>query len=368
MKLAIPKETVADERRVALTPDAVAGLVKLKLDVLVEAGAGAGAFFADADYEKAGAQIVADALAAGDIIAKLNKPTPGEIERLRPGSVLVSFLYAATNPDLVQRLVAGKVTALAMDAVPRISRAQGMDALSSQAGVAGYKAVLVAAERLPKFLPMMTTAAGTIRPAKVLVLGAGVAGLQAIATAKRLGAVVWAYDVRAAVKEQIESLGAKFLELEIGTKDAEGAGGYAKELSAEAKQKQQEQLGLKTREFDVVITTALIPGRPAPRLITKETVAGMRPGSVIVDLAAETGGNCELTEPGQVVVKHGVTICGHTNLPATMPVHASQLYAKNVTELLKLLVTKEGTLNLDFNDEIIKGACVTHDGKNLKGA
>jgi NAD(P) transhydrogenase subunit alpha len=368
MKLAIPRETMPGEQRVALTPDAVAGLVKLKLEVLVEAGAGAGAFFRDADYEKAGARIVPDAFAEGDIVAKLNKPLPAEIERLRPGSVLISFLYPATNADLVARLVAGKVTALALDAVPRISRAQSMDALSSQANVAGYKAVLLAAERLPKFLPMMTTAAGTIRPAKVLVLGAGVAGLQAIATAKRLGAVVWGYDVRAAVKEQVESLGAKFLELEIGTKDAEGAGGYAKELSAEAKQKQQEQLGLKTREFDVVITTALIPGRPAPRLITKETVAGMRAGSVIVDLAAETGGNCELTEPGQTVVKHGVTICGHTNLPATLPVHSSQLYAKNVTELLKLIVTKDGQLKLDFADEIIQGATVTHDGRNVKAS
>ena len=364
MKLAIPKETVPGEQRVALTPDAVAGLVKLKLEVLVEAGAGAGAFFADADYEKAGARLVADAFAAGDVVAKFHKPTREEAARLRPGSVLLSFLYPATNADLVQQLAAGQVTALALDAVPRISRAQSMDALSSQAGVAGYKAVLVAAEQLPKFFPMLTTAAGTIRPAQVLVLGAGVAGLQAIATARRLGAVVWGYDVRAAVKEQIESLGAKFLTLAMGTADAEGAGGYAKELSAAARQQQQEQLGLKTREFDVVITTALIPGKPAPRLITRETVAGMRPGSVIVDLAAETGGNCELTEPGQTVVRHGVTICGPIHLAATMPVHASQLYARNVTELVKLLV-KDGEVKLDFNDEIVKGACVTHAGKAL---
>ena len=366
MKIGVPTELVAGERRVALTPDAVATLIKAKNEVLVETGAGNGAFFTDADYEKAGARILPTAAAlcaAADLVVKFHKPTAAEVALLREGSALIAFLYAATNQSLVAQLAARKITAFSMDAVPRISRAQSMDALSSQANVAGYKAVLIAAEQLPKFLPMMTTAAGTIRPAKVLVLGAGVAGLQAIATAKRLGAVVWAYDVRAAVKEQIESLGAKFLELEIGTKDAEGAGGYAKELSAEAKQKQQEQLGLKTREFDAVITTALIPGRPAPRLITKETVAGMRPGSVIVDLAAETGGNCELTEPGQTVVQHGVTICGPINLPATMPVHASQLYAKNVTELLKLLVTKEGTLNLDFNDEIVKGACVTHDGQ-----
>jgi len=362
MRIGVPKETVPGERRVALTPDAVKALVKAGNEVLVETGAGTAAFISDQDFQQAGATSVPNAWDA-DLIVKFHKPTPTEADQLREGSVLVAFLYAATNPDLVVTLVTRQITAFSMDAVPRISRAQSMDALSSQANVAGYKAVILATEALPKFFPMMTTAAGTIRPAKVLILGAGVAGLQAIATARRLGSVVWAYDVRAAVKEQIESLGAKFLELEIGEKNAEGAGGYAKELSAEAKQKQQEQLGLKTKEFDVVITTALIPGRPAPRLVTKETVAGMRPGSVIVDLAAETGGNCELTEPGQTVVKHGVTVIGPINLPATMAVHASQLYAKNVTELLKLLVTKDGKLNLDFNDEIIKGACITHAGQ-----
>ncbi len=362
MKISVPKETVAGERRVALTPEAAGTLTKAKLEVLVEAGAGNGAWFADADYEKAGARIVPDAFEKADLLAKFHKPSLDEADRLREGSVLVSFLYAAMNRDLVQRLAARKVTAFAMDAVPRISRAQSMDALSSQANVAGYKAVLLAAEALPKFFPMLTTAAGTIRPAQVLVLGAGVAGLQAIATARRLGAVVWGYDVRAAVKEQVESLGAKFLEFDIGVTDAEGAGGYAKELSADAKQKQQEALAARTKDFDAVITTALIPGKPAPRLITKETVAGMRPGSVIVDLAAETGGNCELTEPGQTVVKHGVTILGPINLPSTMPAHASQLYARNVIELVKLLV-KDGQLNLNFNDEIVKGACVAHDGK-----
>jgi NAD(P) transhydrogenase subunit alpha len=367
MKLGIPKERVAGERRVALVPDSIAGLKKLGLEVVLERGAGEGAFFSDADYEKAGARVVSGVFAEADIVVKLHKPTSDEVAQLRPGAVLISFLHAAANPEVVRQLAERRVTALAMEAVPRISRAQSMDALSSQANVAGYKAVVLAAEAMPKFLPMMTTAAGTIRPAKVLVLGAGVAGLQAIATARRLGAVVWGYDVRAAVKEQVESLGAKFLEFDIGVKDAEGTGGYAKELSAEAKQKQQEQLGLKTREFDVVITTAAIPGKAAPRLITKETVAAMKPGSVIVDLAAETGGNCELTEPGQTVVKHGVTIVGPVNLPATMPVHASQLYAKNITELLKLLVTKDGKLNLDFTDEIIKAACLTHDGQNLKG-
>jgi NAD(P) transhydrogenase subunit alpha len=369
MKVGVPKEVVPNERRVALTPDAVPALVKSQLEVLVETGAGAGAFFADADYQRAGAKPVSttEALAA-DIVVKFHKPTLAEVDAMRAGAVLIAFLFPATNPDLVERLAQRRVTALSMDLIPRISRAQSMDALSSQANVAGYKAVLLAGEALPKFLPMMTTAAGTIRPAKVLVLGAGVAGLQAIATARRLGAVVWGYDVRAAVKEQVESLGAKFLEFDIGVKDAEGAGGYAKELSEDAKRKQQEQLAAKTKEFDVVITTAAIPGKPAPRLITKETVAAMKPGSVIVDLAAETGGNCELTEPGQTVVKHGVTIVGPINLPASVPVHASQLYAKNITELLRLLVTKDGKLNLDFNDEIVKGACVTHDGQKLKGA
>jgi NAD(P) transhydrogenase subunit alpha len=361
MKIGVPKEIVPNEHRVALTPESAGALTKAGHAVLVETGAGAGAFCADADYEKAGACVVPDArtlYGEAELVVKFHRPTDAEVALFREGAVLIAFLYAATNPDLVKRLAARKITAFSMDAVPRISRAQSMDALSSQANVAGYKAVLLAGEQLPKFLPMMTTAAGTIRPAKVLVLGAGVAGLQAIATARRLGAVVWGYDVRAAVKEQVESLGAKFLEFDIGVKDAEGAGGYAKELSAEAKAKQQQMLADKTKEFDVVITTALIPGRPAPRLITKETVAGMRPGSVIVDLAAEAGGNCELTEPGQTVVKHGVTIAGPIHLPATVPMHASQLYAKNVTELLKLIIAKDGKLNLDFNDEVVKGACV----------
>jgi NAD(P) transhydrogenase subunit alpha len=276
MKIGILKETAPHEQRVALTPETVAQLVKAKHEVLVESSAGAGAFFADADYQKSGARIADNtAIFAGtEIIIKVQKPTAPEASRLREGTVLISFLQPATSADLLQQLVQRKITALAMESIPRISRAQSMDALSSQANVAGYKAVLMAGEAMPKFLPMMTTAAGTIRPAKVLVLGAGVAGLQAIATARRLGAVVWGYDVRAAVKEQVESLGAKFLEFDIGVKDAEGAGGYAKELSAEAKAKQQQQLAEKTRDFDVVITTAAIPGKPAPRLITKETVAG----------------------------------------------------------------------------------------------
>ena len=370
MKIAVPKETVSGERRVALTPDAAAALVKSGMEILVETGAGGGAFHDDAAYEKAGARIVPDAVAlygAADVVLKVQKPTLDEVERLREGTVLLSFLNAMGSPDLVRRLAARRVTSFGMEGVPRISRAQKMDALSSQANIAGYKAVLIAAESLPKFFPMMMTAAGTVFAAKVLVIGAGVAGLQAIATARRLGAQVWGYDVRPVVKEQVESLGAKFLEFDLGLTEAEDKGGYAKALSAEASRRQQEMLAEKTKDFDVVVTTALVPGRTAPRLVTKETVAGMRPGSVIVDLAAEAGGNCELTEPDAVVVRHGVTIHGPTNLPATMPVHASQLYARNVSELLRELV-KDGALALDFEDEVVKGACVTHGGEIVNEA
>jgi NAD(P) transhydrogenase subunit alpha len=370
MKIAAPRETAPGERRVALTPEAAGALVKSGLAVLVETGAGAGAFYSDAAFEKAGGRIVPDAGALcgqADVVLKVQKPTLQEVDRLREGAVLVSFLQALTSPDLVQRLAARRITSFGMEGIPRISRAQKMDALSSQANIAGYKAVLIAAESLAKFFPMMMTAAGTVFAARVLVMGAGVAGLQAIATARRLGAQVWGYDVRAAVKEQVESLGAKFLELDLALADAEDKGGYAKALSAEASRRQQELLAEKTKEFDVVVTTALVPGRPAPRLVTRETVAGMRPGSVIVDLAAEAGGNCELTQPDQVVVAHGVTIHGPTNLPATMPVHASQLYARNVTELLREFV-KDGALALDFEDEIIRGACVTHGGEVLNDA
>jgi len=373
MKAGVPREVVAGERRVAMTPDACAALIKTGLEVCVEVGAGDEAFFADADYQRAGAKTVstAEVFGGSDIVVKFHKPQDNtrlgksEVEALREGAVLVAFLFPSGNPELVQRLMERRITSFSMELLPRITRAQKMDALSSQASIAGYKAVLLAAGSLPKYFPMLTTAAGTITPAKVLVLGAGVAGLQAIATARRLGAVVTAYDVRTAVKEQIESLGARFLQLDIGQADAEGKGGYAKELSEEAKRKQQEQLAEKTKDFDVVITTAAIPGKPAPRLVLKETVERMKPGSVIVDLAAETGGNCELTEPDRVVVKHGVTIHGPVNLPATVPTHASQLYARNVSALLGVFV-KDGKLALDFNDEIVKGCCVTHDGKKLQ--
>jgi NAD(P) transhydrogenase subunit alpha len=370
MKIAVPREIAPGERRVALTPDATATLAKAGLEVLVEAGAGGGAFHADAAFEKAGARIVADAATLygqADVVLKVQKPTLEEVDRLRERAVLVSFLQALGSPELVQRLAARRITSFGMEGVPRISRAQKMDALSSQANLAGYKAVLIAAGSLAKFFPMLMTAAGTVFAARVLVIGAGVAGLQAIATARRLGAQVWGYDVRAAVKEQVESLGAKFLEFDLGIADAEDKGGYAKALSADAARRQQEMLAERTKDFDVVVTTALVPGRPAPRLVTKETVAGMRPGSVIVDLAAEAGGNCELTEADAVVVKHGVTIHGPTNLPATMPVHASQLYARNVTELLNEFV-KKGELALDLDDEVIKGTCVTHDGKIVNDA
>ena len=364
MKIGVPRETVGGERRVALTPDAAAGLVKQTLDVLIERGAGEGAFHGDDAYVKAGARIVPDAAALyaeADVVLKVQKPSLEEAERLREGTVLVCLLQALTSADLVQRLVARRVTSFGMEGIPRISRAQKMDALSSQANISGYKGVLIAAESLAKFFPMFMTAAGTVFAARVLVIGAGVAGLQAIATARRLGAQVWGYDVRPVVKEQVESLGAKFLEFDLGIAEAEDKGGYAKALTPEQSRRQQEMLAEKTKEFDVVVTTALVPGRPAPRLVNKETVAGMRPGSVIVDLAAEAGGNCELTEPDKVVVRHGVTIHGPTNLPATMPVHASQLYARNVIELLGALV-KDGALELDFDDEVVKGACVTHGG------
>ena len=370
MKVVVPKETAPGERRVALTPDAVATLVKSGTEVLIETGAGAGAFHSDAAFEQAGARIAPDtgALYGGaDVALKVQKPTPQEVEQLREGSVLVALLQALTSHDLVRRLAARRITSFGMEGIPRISRAQKMDALSSQANIAGYKAVLIAAESLPKFFPMLMTAAGTVFAARVLVIGAGVAGLQAIATARRLGAQVWGYDVRPVVKEQVESLGAKFLQFELGVSDAEDTGGYAKALTADAARRQQEMLGEKTKDFDVVVTTALVPGRPAPRLVTADTVAGMRPGSVIIDLAAEAGGNCELTVPDQVVVRHGVTIHGPTNLPATTPVHASQLYARNVTELLRELV-KDGAVAIDLGDEVVRGACVTHAGEVVNDA
>jgi NAD(P) transhydrogenase subunit alpha len=360
MKVSVPKEQTAGERRVAIVPEAAQRLSQGGVDVVVEAGAGEAAFQPDSAYEEAGASI-GDGF-SGDVVAKVAPPTAEEIGRLSRGKVLIGFLAPLSAPDTVRSLADAGVTSFAMEAIPRITRAQSMDALSSQATVAGYRAALIAAQELPRFFPMLTTAAGTVRPAKVLVLGAGVAGLQAIATARRLGAVVQAFDVRSAVKEQIESLGARFLELDMGLEDAEAAGGYARQLTDEEQQRQRELLAEEIGKVDAVISTAAVPGRPAPLLIIEAAVRNMKPGSVIVDLAAETGGNCELTEPGQTVVKEGVTIAGPLNLASSMPDHASSLYARNVQALLELMV-EEGELRLDFEDEVIAGACITRDGE-----
>ena len=354
MRVGVPRESAAGERRVALVPELVSRLANGGFEILVEPGAGESASFPDSTFEEAGARIVGPYEA--DAVVKVQRPSAEEASRLRDGQVLIGFLQPLTDTEGIERLARQGVTAFAMESIPRITRAQPMDALSSQATVAGYKATLLAAERLPKFFPMLMTAAGTVAPAKVLVLGAGVAGLQAIATARRLGAVVTGFDVRPVVREQIESLGASWLDL--GVVGEETAGGYAQELSEEEQRRQQEQLEQRLPDFDVVITTALIPGRPAPRLIPAGAVEAMQPGSVIVDLAAEAGGNCELTEPDEEVVRDDVTIVGFTNLPSTMPYHASQLYARNVAALLHHLAP-EGELVLDFDDEITAGACVT---------
>jgi NAD(P) transhydrogenase subunit alpha len=363
VKVGTPKETAPDERRVALVPDTVSRLAAATLEVKVESGAGSEAFITDQAYEQAGAKIVkgpAALIGDADAVLKVQAPVEAEIALFKKGTVLISFLQPATQGDIVRALAAQGVTAFSLELVPRISRAQSMDALSSQASAAGYKAVLMAAGRLGKFFPMMMTAAGTVPPARVLVMGAGVAGLQAIATARRLGAVVSAYDVRPAVKEEVQSLGATFIELPLETQ--EGEGGYAKEQSEEFLRKQRELIGEHIAKSDVVITTAAVPGRRAPLLVTGEMVKGMRPGSVIVDLAAETGGNVELTKAGTDVEVGGVTIIGTRNVPSTMPLHASQLYARNVANLLLHLV-KDGTIVLDFEDEITKGSCVTHGGE-----
>jgi len=354
VRIGVPKETAAGERRVALVPETVGKLTGGGFEVIIERGAGEAASFPDSAFEDAGARL--GDWAETDAVAKVQKPTADEVTRLRDGQVLIGFLQPLTDREGIERLASQGVVAFAMESIPRITRAQSMDALSSQATVSGYKATLLAAERLPKFFPMLMTAAGTVAPAKVLVLGAGVAGLQAVATARRLGAVVTGFDVRPVVREQIESLGANWLDL--GVVGEETAGGYAQELTEQQQRQQQEELEARLPEFDVVITTALIPGRPAPRLIPASAVAAMRPGSVVVDLAAEAGGNCELTEPGEEVVREGVTIVGLTNLPSSMPFHASQLYSRNVSALLHHLAP-EGKLVLDWDDEITAGACVT---------
>ena len=353
MRVGVPKEAAPGERRVALVPETV-GRLGEGVEVVVEQGAGVEAGFADTAYTAAGATI-GDPWTC-DVVVKVAAPSVAETAMLHDGQVLVAFLAPLTDAEGVARLAAAGVYGLALESIPRISRAQPMDALSSQATVSGYKAALVAADRLPRFLPMLMTAAGTIPPAKILVLGAGVAGLQAIATARRLGAVVSAFDVRPAVKEQVESLGATFLDL--GVQGEETEGGYARELTPEQQSAQQAELQARIPGFDALITTAAIPGRPAPTLVTAEAVRGMRAGSVIVDLAAETGGNCELTRPGEEIVEAGITIVGTTNMPSTMATHASQLLSRNMAAILGLLA-KAGELVLDWDDEIVAGACVT---------
>ena len=365
MRVAVLKETRSAENRVALVPLGVKNLVKRGLTVTVQTGAGETSGVSDLMYRDAGAEIAASAretLEDAKLILVVNPPSSNELAHLSEGSILVGFLDPLSDPDLVSRLIELKVTGISMELVPRITRAQSMDALSSQATVAGYKAVLLAANHLPKFLPMFTTAAGTIRPAKALILGAGVAGLQAIATARRLGAIVEAFDVRPAVKEQVESLGASFLESEEEV-TAEGEGGYAKELTEDQHSKELELIGSALIDTDIVITTAQIPGRKAPVLITEDMVKTMKYGSVIVDLAAESGGNCELSEAGETVLAHGVQLLGPSNLPTSIPVHSSQMYSKNIVTLISEFISDDGQIQLDFENDVVGPSTVTHGGE-----
>jgi len=362
VRIGVPKETADGERRVALVPDIVRKLAAQGHEVVLEPGAGTQAGIPDALFEDAGASLGGGAWEA-DVVAKVAPPGGEEVGALKSDSVLVGFLAPLTNGAGNQAIAKTGATAFAMEAIPRISRAQSMDALSSQATVSGYRAVLIAAQEQGRFFPMLMTAAGTIPPAQVLVLGAGVAGLQAIATSRRLGAVVTAFDVRAAVKEQVQSLGAKFLEVE-GSADAQAAGGYARELTEDEQAAQREALAQQIARSDVVITTALVPGRPAPKLITADAANAMKPGSVIVDLAGEAGGNCELAKPGETyVTDRAVTIATPLNVPSSMAEHASQLYARNVASLLELMTGEDGALTLNFDDEIIAGACITRGGE-----
>ena len=362
MIVSIPKETFPGEQRVALVPELVPKLTKAGLEVIVQCGAGESAGFFDAEYEGKGARLEEEVFGKADILLKVQPPTIDEIDRMNEDSFLISFLQPYTNTTAIKALVARRITAFSMEFMPRITRAQSMDALSAMSTVAGYKAVLIAASRLPKFFPLLMTAAGTVTPARVFVIGAGVAGLQAIGTARRLGAVVEAYDTRPAVKEQVESLGAKFAEMDLAAKDAEDKSGYAQAQSEEFYQKQQEMMFKYVAAADVVIPTALVPGQRAPILITEEMVRGMRPGSVIVDLAAEQGGNCALTEPGRDIVKHGVIIIGPMNLPSTVPFQGSEMYARTVTSYLVHLL-KDGKPHLDLDDELTRGPLVTHRGE-----
>ncbi len=362
VRIGVPKETAPGERRVALVPEVVKRLARSGVEVAIENGAGAASGYPDASYSDAGAQVTSERgiIFRSNILLKIQAPTLEEIAQIPPGGVLVALMNMSRNLDRIRALRDGQVTVFALDLLPRITRAQSMDVLSSQATVAGYRAALIGAELCPKFFPMMMTAAGTIRPAKVLILGAGVAGLVAIATARRLGAVVEAYDVRRAAGEQVRSLGAKFLELQI---DAEGQGGYARELTDEEKRQEQAMLAQAIGSADVVITTANIPGRRAPRLVSTTTVDGMRPGSVIVDLAAETGGNCELTKPGEQIQYHDVTIAGPLNLPSSLPFHASEMFAKNLESFLGLLISKDRSLVADYTDEILTASVLVTQGE-----
>jgi NAD(P) transhydrogenase subunit alpha len=363
MKVAVLRETDPAETRVGLVPDGVKFLKKKEIEAVVEKGAGLKAGFLDAEYEQEGATLAPDAASAvsgADVVLKVQPTSLEEVGLLAKDQIVVSSLQPTMNLEIVKALRDAGVTTMAMELMPRITRAQSMDILSSQATVSGYKAVLLGANAIGKFLPMLTTAAGTVRPAKTLTLGAGVAGLQALATFRRLGAVMEAFDVRPAVKEQCESLGAKFLELDVG--DMEDEGGYAKALSEDQHERELELIAGSIKEVDVVVTTAQIPGRKAPILITKAMVDSMKPGSAIVDLAAETGGNCELTKAGETVVHNNVQIIGAVNLPATMPYHASMMFSKNLVTFVMELVNKEdGSLNLDFENEVISGVCVTHE-------
>ncbi len=357
--IGILRETAANETRVAVVPEIATKLKALGARVLVEAGAGEAAHFPDAAYADAEISDAATILHSADLLLKVQPPSLPEVNGLKEGAVIVGYMQAYSRPALVGALQSHRITSFSMELVPRISRAQSMDALSSQAAVSGYKAVLIAANTLEKFLPMLTTAAGTIRPAAVLVIGAGVAGLQAIATAKRLGAMVEAYDVRGATKEQVKSLGAKFVETGVS---ADGAGGYARELNEDEKLKQQEVLDARIAASDAVISTASVPGRAAPRIISKAAVERMKAGSVVIDIAAEQGGNCELTKPGETVLHNGVKILGPLNLPASLPYHASEMYSRNLFNFLKPALPK-GELNIDWNDEVFAGAVLTHDGQ-----
>lgn len=362
MRVGVPRETADGESRVAIVPESVSKLAKAGLTIAVERGAGVSAHFADEAYAEAGAELVADARGDADIVCQVDPPTDADVAAMKEGAAVFSYLPHWDRPELLTALNARKLTAFGLEQIPRITRAQSMDILSSQATIAGYKAVLLAADRLPRILPMLVTAAGTLAPAKALVLGAGVAGLQAIGTAKRLGAVVEGFDVRLAAAEQIESLGATFIGRELLDEASEDKGGYAKEQAADKERKIQELVAAHAKESHFVVTTAAIPRRKAPILITEEAVKGMRPGSVIVDLAAETGGNCALTRAGEDVVVDGVTILGPRKLPATIPTHASQMFSRNVATLL-LSMVEEGDLKLDFEDEVVAGCCVTHGGE-----